>query len=273
MTKPNSLRHLDDAIRRSSGNAPEEYVRLRTAMANAVVAQLLPDGVVKGGSAIKMRFDAEPTRFTTDLDVATETNVDEYIEKLAAKLATGWEGFTGRIVPREPASPANIPSEYIMQPFDIKLSYLNKPWCTVPLEIGHNEVGDANHAESFFVSSVSDVFESLGFPALNEVPLMPLTHQIAQKLHAVTGNGDRVRDLVDLQLIMQRSEVSLPATRAICERLFCYRNSQAWPPRVEKRPSWDDGYKAAARSLPVAEDVDEAIDLVNDLIAKIDAAQ
>lgn len=271
MSKPNSLRHLDDAIRRASGNVPEEYVKLRTLMANAIVAQLLPDGVVKGGSAIKMRFDAEPTRFTTDLDVATGTDVNEYTRQLAANLAQGWEGFTGRVAPREPASPAGIPHEYVMQPFDIKLSYLDKPWCTVPLEVGHNETGDADQGEPFFVASASNALESLGFPALSHVSLMPLTHQVAQKLHAVTGSGDRVRDLVDLQLIMQRAEIPLSETRTTCERLFRYRDAQSWPPRVEKRPDWEEGYAAAAESLPVAESIDDAIALVNDLIATINA--
>ena len=72
MTKrPSSMRHLDNAIRRASDGSPEGYVRTRTLVANAVVAQMLPDGVVKGGSALKMRFGNAATRFTTDLDTAT----------------------------------------------------------------------------------------------------------------------------------------------------------------------------------------------------------
>ena len=47
MKKPNSMRHLDDAIRRLGGNTPQEFVRVRTVMANAIVASMLPDGVVK----------------------------------------------------------------------------------------------------------------------------------------------------------------------------------------------------------------------------------
>ncbi len=47
---------VDDAIRRECGGNQAAYVRLRTLMANAVVAGMLPDGVVKGGSAIKMRY-------------------------------------------------------------------------------------------------------------------------------------------------------------------------------------------------------------------------
>lgn len=75
MTKrPNSMRHLDDAIRRVAGGSMSDYVHARTVMANAIVASLLPDGVVKGGSAIKMRFGDASTRFTTDLDTATATD-------------------------------------------------------------------------------------------------------------------------------------------------------------------------------------------------------
>ena len=65
MKKPNSMRHLDDAIRRLSGNTPQGFMQARTVMANAIVASMLPDGVVKGGSALKMRFgDAKRTRLS-----------------------------------------------------------------------------------------------------------------------------------------------------------------------------------------------------------------
>ena len=145
MTKrPNSMRHLDDAIRKVCGGSVDRYIETRTIMANAVVAQMPPDGVVKGGSAIRMRLGATASRFTTDLDTATATNQKSYIERLAAALESGWEGFTGRIIPREPAHPDGVPQDYIMAPYDVRLSYNGKPWCTVPLEVGHNEIGDAD---------------------------------------------------------------------------------------------------------------------------------
>ena len=142
--KPNNLRHLDDTIRRVRRGSPDRFLETRTLMANVVVAQMLPDGVVKGGSAIKMRFGDAKTRFTTDLDTATASDPEAYAEALGAALAKGWEGFTGRIVEREPAQPKDVPPEYVMRPFDVKLSYSGKPWCTVPLEVGHNEIGDAD---------------------------------------------------------------------------------------------------------------------------------
>ncbi len=246
MKRPNSMRHLDDAIRRLCGNTPQAFVETRTLMANALVASMLPDGVIKGGSALKMRFGEEATRFTTDLDTATAT---------------------------DPASPEGIPEQYVMQPYDVKLDYLGKPWCTVPLEVGHNEIGDADVADWVELSDAARLFEAMGFPAPGKAPLMPLDHQVAQKLHAVSGPGDRARDLIDLQLIAARSEIDLAATRNTCEKLFSYRRAQAWPPTIAKRDGWDEMYAALADGLPVVHGIDEAVEWVNELVARIDNAR
>lgn len=91
MKRPNSMRHLDDAIRRLCGGAPQDFVRARTVMANAIVASMLPDGVVKGGSALKMRFGEENTRFTTDLDTACLLRRFCYaVPRAAATPFRGW---------------------------------------------------------------------------------------------------------------------------------------------------------------------------------------
>lgn len=267
--RPNSMRHLDDAIRRECGGGQDAYVRLRTIMANAIVAQMLPDGVIKGGTAIKMRYGNTSTRYTTDLDTATSTNPDAYAEALGAALARGWEGFSGRVVAREPAHPSGVPTAYVMKPFDVRLSYLGKPWCTVQLEVGHNEIGDADSTDWVELSDAAEALERLGFPAPGRAPLMPLEHQIAQKLHAVTGDDDRVRDLVDLQIILSNSEVDLTETRKVCERLFEYRRKQSWPPDVVARDGWEEEYAAAAEGLPVLQGLDEAVEWTNELVASL----
>ena len=270
MKRPNSVRHLDDAIRRLGGNTPQGFVQARTVMANAIVASMIPDGVIKGGSALKMRFGDVATRFTIDLDTATALDAALYAARLGASLRTGWEGFTGRVVPRSPASPKGIPDQYVMQPYDIKLDYFGKPWCTVPLEVGHNEIGDADVADWAELNDADELFKAMGFPSPGRAPLMPLDHQIAQKLHAVSGSGDRVRDLVDLQLILGRAEIDLAATRKICERLFSYRQAQAWPPAISKGKDWDSLYASQAEGLGVQPTVDDAVAWANDLIDRIE---
>lgn len=94
-----------------------------------------------------MRFGDTATRLTTNLDTATASDPAVYAERLNAALSAGWEGFAGCVVPRESASPKDVPPEYVMRPFDVKLSYNGKPWCTVPLEVGHNEIGDTDEAD------------------------------------------------------------------------------------------------------------------------------
>ena len=91
-----------------------------------------------------------------------------------------------------------------MQPCEVKLNYRSRPWFTVQLEIGHNEIGDAEEEEVVpLPDEINNVFVGLGFPEPSPVPLMPLKFQVAQKLHGLSAMGsDRVRDVIDLQLIM-----------------------------------------------------------------------
>lgn len=53
--RPNSRVNLDKAIERVFGRG-DAALRDRTIIADVVVAQMLPDGVVKGGSSLKMRY-------------------------------------------------------------------------------------------------------------------------------------------------------------------------------------------------------------------------
>ena len=174
---------------------------------------------------------------------------------------------------RDPAAPAGIPGEYVMRPFDVKLSYLGKPWCTVPLEVGFDEIGDADQADVTSQTEASNALERLGFPAVGDVALMDLCYQVAQKLHGLTSGGDRVRDLVDLQLIAGNADVDLARTRQICVRLFAYRKAQAWPPEVISGKGWDELYAAQAEGLDVLHDLNGALVWANELVARIDSVR
>ena len=268
---PNSRRNLDLAIERVFDDR-ETALRMRRVMANVIVGQLLPDGVVKGGSAMKIRFGFAATRVSSDLDTARAKDIEAFINELESALIDGWNGFTGHIVPLPPAKPKNVPPEYVMQPFDIKLSYNEKPWITVPLEVGSDEIGDADEPEYFISDDIVEIFRKLGFPDPKPVPLMPLHHQIAQKLHGASEEGSaRAHDLVDLQVIVNHGEIDWVKTRETCIRLFNYRRKQTWPPVVSKGEDWESLYDAQRGNLDVETSVDGAIAWANDLIKKIDS--
>lgn len=188
----------------------------------------------------------------------------------ALSLADGWNGFTGRLVEKSKATPRGIPGQYVMQPYEVKLSYLGSPWYTVLFEVGHDEIGDADEAEYVLPRDASEMLENMGFPKLDPVGLMPLHYQIAQKLHGVSEPGSqRAHDLVDLQLIVRYSDIDLSLIQATCERLFSYRKMQPWPPTVVANVGWSGIYAEAAQELDVLQDVIEAVAWVNRLIDEI----
>lgn len=270
MKTPNSKRNLDMAIRRM-GVTDEDYIRMRAMLANAIVAQMMPEGAVKGGSALKIRFGDDCTRATTDLDAAGKGSLTAFVSDFGERLANGWNGFTARLVPREPASPESVPAAYVMQPFDVKLDYLKGAWCTVVFELGHNEIGDADEPEMVYPAEANRMLETMGFPDLEPIPLMPLHHQIAQKLHAVSEPSSmRAHDLIDLQLMVDDGDVDYHLTKQTCEKLFAYRKMQPWPPMIQMADTWGPLYDEQAKNLAVLPTVDEAVFWANALIRMID---
>lgn len=274
MTKPpNSRVNLDKAIERLFGSY-ERSTEVRSIMANTIIGQLLPDGVVKGGTSLKLRYGNLCTRVTTDLDMTCKAEVTTFAAELSKRLSVGWHGFTGTVASRTPAMPKGVPTEYVMKPYAVKLSYKGQSWCTIDLELGFNEIGDADQADYGISEDVKAIFAALCFPPPNPIPLMQLEYQIAQKIHGATEPGSRrAHDLIDLQLMLAKSDVNLPATNAICRRLFAFRHMQSWPAVVVKGTDWNSIYDEEKHRLPVLPTVDDAIVWANDLIRRIAAAQ
>ncbi len=270
---PNSRVNLDKAIERHFGT-DAQFVEARSILANAIVGQFLPDGVAKGGSALKLRFGTHGFRATRDLDAARRGGIADFERILGERLRAGWNGFSGTVAPGRRARPRGVPGEYVMQPFEVRLSYNGKSWCTVELEVGHDEIGDADDPEFFLSPDVASMFETLGLPKPSPVPLMPIPFQIAQKLHGATGPGSRrAHDLVDLQLILARGEPDWKRTREICVRLFAYRKQQTWPPTIAVGTDWESLYAAQSANVPVLPTVEEAVAWTQRLVERIDAAR
>lgn len=270
---PNSRANLDKAIQRFAGN-PLRANEIRNLMANAIVAQMIGEGVVKGGTGLKFRFGEAMSRVTADLDTAWRTGLDEFLKGLRMRLASGWNGFSGEVRVLKQGSPKGVPFDYVMQPCDVKLSYLGRPWYTVQLEVGHNEIGDADAFDVVEIPRVlEELFDFIAIPRPAAVPAMRLEFQIAQKLHGSSApSSKRAHDLIDLQLIMGKVDVDMKLAGEICRKLFRYRKTHEWPPTVVKGEDWEQTYDDQKADLPVLPTVDEAVAWANELIGKIDRA-
>ncbi|ACZ29492.1 hypothetical protein Xcel_0453 [Xylanimonas cellulosilytica DSM 15894] len=112
-TTPVSVRTLEQRIRNLEGSG-ELALRRRIAMALVVVGQMLPEGAIKGGSAMALRY-GRATRFTRDLDAARVQTLAGFRSEFEESLARGWAGFTGRLITRPAPRPTGVPPAYVMQ--------------------------------------------------------------------------------------------------------------------------------------------------------------
>jgi len=247
--------------------------RAQALIGNVIVAQLLPEAAVKGGTGIKLRLGDVVTRETPDLDAAFRGNREQFAEEFTACLENGWAGFAGTLTVEESRAPEalqeRIGAAYVMQPMTVKLFYLGKPWQTIDLELGFDELEATtkDDAEYEMSDEVLSVFAALGLPAPAPVRVLPLHHQISQKLHACTEPGSRrAHDLVDLQLVAPLAD-DVKVLNA-CERLFRFRNTHSWPPAVIPGPSWSTIYAEAAEGLGLLS-FDDAVVWVNEYIKSL----
>lgn len=268
---PVSVRSLEQRIRNLEGS-DGLVLRRRVSMALVVVGQMLPEGAVKGGSAMALRY-GRGARFTQDLDAARVQSLAGFRSDFEDSLAAGWAGFAGRLIERPAPRPAAVPTAYVMRPFDVKLDYRGRPWCTVKFELGHNELGDADLPEYQLSGALAALFTEVGLEEPKPVPVMRADYQVAQKLHAASGPGsERARDLVDLQLLDGSEDLDLAQVADTCIRLFDYRRQQTWPPTIHIGDQWDTLYAEAAEDVDVLPTVEEAVEWTNGLIQRIASA-
>ena len=261
------------AVAQAQGTSP---ARIQVVIGTTTLAQMMPACAVKGGTAMKFRFGGA-TRFTRDLDVARAADAATFRQELQDSLRAGWGDFTGTLAEaRAKPAPAGIPLAYVMKPFDVKLAYRGRSFMTVPLEVGHDEIGDTADTELALAPDIQSLFETLGLLIPEPVPVLATHHQVVQKLHACTVVGsERAHDLVDLQILIENDKqrpLDLPVTRCAAARLFNSRRAHAWPPAITPRPEWEPLYQEAAQGMPVRPNLDDACAWGNALIQRIDAA-
>ena len=254
---------------RNLEGSQEIALRRRVSMALVVVGQMLPEGAIKGGSAMALRYGRD-TRFTRDLDASRVQPLARFRSDFEESLASGWAGFTGRLVEKSAPRPSAVPTAYVMQPFEVKLDYRGRSWCSVKFELGHNEIGDADEPEYQLSADLAELFTEIGLEAPKPVPVLRSDHQVAQKLHAVSGErSERARDLIDLQLLDKGENLDLAQVAATCVRLFDYRRQQAWPPTIVPGADWVTLYAEAADGLDVLPAVDAAVAWANAFITRL----
>ena len=160
-----------------------------------------------------------------------------------------------------------------MDPFEVKLSYLGKPYRTVLFELGHPEASSTDEPAERLGSDIVEIFTEVRLPAPDPVRVMSAEHQITQKIHACTGPdaASRAHDLVDIQILAAVEDLDYASIAAIGPRLFAYRQRHEWPPTVVAYDGWGGLYASACEDIvndTVLADVGDAVAFVNGIIER-----
>ena len=265
---PKSIRAINDRLKNLE---PADVGRKSKIMANVIAAQMLPSSALRGGTSLKIRYGDYKTRGSRDLDIALSSDRDEFIVQYKDKLSLGWNGFTGVLKQsRKISSPENVPSEYITETWDLKLSFNGTEWHSQEIDIGHDETGDTADFELESSIEINSWFDICGLPIPNPVPVIKAHHQIAQKIHALASNPlERIHDLVDLQVIFKNQAIDQVITATTCLRLFKSRRTLCWPPELTFNIEAKSLYTNALERTGAVPDLELAIEWFYEMIAKL----
>ena len=139
------------------------------------------------------------------------------------------------------------------------------------MELAHAEIDSTDVAVERLGTDITAIFDEIGLPQPAPVRVISAEHQIAQKLHACTGEaaGGRAHDLIDIQILAAIEDIDHAEIGGIGGRLFAYRQRHEWPPVVVPYEGWKDLYVAALDDLEnetVLIALEDAVDFANRLI-------
>lgn len=245
--------------------------RVRITISQTVVAQMMPDALIKGGSGMKFRLGMAFARDSKDLDAAWRADHAQFVEALETNLRTGWGPFSGTVkaVPPRHGEVAGYPG---MRPNAVRLSVYRRDFQTVTVEVGWDELGATQDGSAELASTqdIGDMFVMLGLPRPKPVRIIAVHHQIAQKIHACTEPGsERAHDLVDLQLLWPEDEVDLTVVATTTRRQFEWRRKHAFPGVCTPTTDWEGVYREAAAGLDVRATVAEAAEWLNERLVEL----
>lgn len=209
--------------------------------------------IVKGGLALEIRWGAR-ARSTRDLDLARREAApdgDQLRATLIDVLATDpdSDGFSFEVGP-----PVRLATDESGRPgwrFSVRANLAGREFATVRVDI-------VARAEEITATERLPLPGTLAFAGMptRDVEVVSPVQVFAEKLHALTrsyrGGNTRVRDLVDLMLVIEDGLLpDAPLLRAV-RIVFDARGTHAIPEDIPETPeSWSLTYATLAEDLDV----------------------
>lgn len=274
---PGSLRQALESRINARATTQAELNRLRRLVAfDRLLARLFVDQsspwIVKGGYGLEVRYGIK-ARTTKDVDLAlTEVglrpdNPAGIIQKLwddlqeAAAQDIGDHFVINIAVPRQefdapPGGGARFPVEVLLD---------RRVFTKFHLDVG---IGDVILDRAEWTNG-EDYLSFASIPPAR-FRIIPLAQQFAEKVHSYTlprkgGMNSRVKDLVDLTLILDQGPPDRESVKSAIEATFHRRATHDVPNSVSPAPTtWASSYTAMARELDLTQTtIESAVSQLN----------
>ena len=223
--------------------------------------------VVKGGMALEVRLE-DRARTTKDLDLGLREDAvkvadlrDRLIDALSADLDS--DGFVFAVSQADALAPDQAGRSSWR--FSVQAALAGRPFDRLKLDVVPRS-DELDRPERVTLRS------SLSFAGIEARPveLIDVNRHAAEKIHAFTrvyGNrpSTRVRDLVDLVLLIENDLLDMALTASAIDAVFSQRATHPVPSLLPDPPSsWTDQYANLVADLSVdAQTLTQALELLS----------
>lgn len=270
---------LEERLKNHSRKTGMELQRLRRLVAfDRLLSRLFrfftKDLLLKGGYAMELRL--EGARATKDIDlvlkatrVGTSAGQDQVIRRMLQDAVQENSGDFFEFLVGEPTLDLEaVP--YGGSRFPIDASLDNRLFVRFPIDVV---------ISSLFLEPIDHIASKdwLGFAGIEHIafPAISKEQQFAEKLHAYTlpreeSENSRVKDLVDLTLLIGTEELKMDVLKMVIGKVFDYRATHQVPQSVSQPPStWEPKFNKLAKECGLDCDIKQAFAKVEAFISEI----
>lgn len=245
-------RALEDRLAAQSAKTQMPLVRLRKLVVFdrflARLVELGPDTwLLKGGLVLQLRL-SQHARTTKDMDLlslAARDEVPQILTRAALLDLQDWFSFAVR-----PDTAALPGPGHGGQRFFVTAQVAGRTFESFHIDVG----GGDPVVEPAEMLETPALLAFAGIPPVT-VPCYPLTQHLAEKVHAyirprATGEGTRVKDLVDIILVAEHMTINGLTLRAAIQATFTAQGAGDPPPSLPAPPpSWALAFRKLAAEV------------------------
>lgn len=270
---------LEERLKNQSRKTGMELQRLRRQVAfDRLLLRLFrfftKDLLLKGGYAMELRL--EGARATKDIDlvlkatrVGTKDGQDQVIRRMLQDAVLEDSGDFFEFLVGEPTLDLEaVPYGGFRFPIDASLD--SRLFVRFPIDVV---------ISSLFLEPIEHIASEdwLGFAGIEHIsfPAISKEQQFAEKLHAYTlpreeSENSRVKDLLDLTLLIGAGELEKDILQIAMEKVFEYRATHQCPQSINPPPpTWEPKFNQMAKECGMDCDIKQAFERLEAFISKV----